>query len=314
MLYDIPISELQPGDEVQGFYIFSDPAQRATAAGKPFLTGKLTDRTGSLDMVIWDYNGPPGPELAGRVVKIRGTARDYRGALQLTVTRLRPAEPEDGYDLSALVPAAPIDPAAELAWIRALVDGFSYPDSQALAREMLARNEESFPLLPAAKSVHHGFLAGLLMHTAQMLRLADFLAGQYPMLDRDLLLTGTLLHDMAKAEEFSFSPVGLVTEYSAPGQLLGHLVMGAQAAAEAARDLGIPEEKSMLVQHMILSHHGEPEFGAAVRPQIPEAELLSSIDLIDSRMEIYREELEKLEPGQFSQRVFALDRKIYKHP
>ena len=132
------------------------------------------------------------------------------------------------------------------------------------------------------------------------------------MIDRDLLLAGTLLHDFAKAKEFACSELGLVTSYSTRGQLLGHLVMGAQEAADAARELGIPEDKSMLLQHMILSHHGEPEFGAAVRPLFAEAELLYHIDVIDSRMEIYREVLHDLPVGEFSDRVFALEHRVYR--
>ena len=130
------------------------------------------------------------------------------------------------------------------------------------------------------------------MHTYNMLRAADFLAGLYPeVIDRSLLLTGTLLHDFAKEREFVFSDLGIVTEYSTAGQLLGHLVMGAQEVADVARELAIAEEKSLLLQHLLLSHHGEPDFGAAVRPMCAEAELLSYIDLIDSRMEIYAETL-----------------------
>lgn len=151
------------------------------------------------------------------------------------------------------------------------------------------------------------------MHTVDMLTMAEFLAKQYStVIDRDLLLAGTLLHDFAKAKEFAFSELGLVTGYSTKGQLLGHLVMGAQEAADAAKELGIPDDKSMLLQHMILSHHGEPEFGAAVRPLFAEAELLSQIDTIDSRMEIYREVLNDLSVGEFSERIFALERRVYK--
>ena len=119
--------------------------------------------------------------------------------------------------------------------------------------------------------------------------------------------------DFAKEKEFTFSGLGLVTDYSLPGQLIGHLVMGAQEVQQCAQELGISEEKSLLLQHMILSHHGEPEFGAAVRPMCAEAELLSEIDLIDSRMEIYAEALQDLPVGSFSNRIFALDKKIYRH-
>ena len=155
---------------------------------------------------------------------------------------------------------------------------------------------------------------GLLLHTANMVKIADFLAGMYPeTIDRSLLLTGTLLHDMAKAQEFVFSQLGLATDYSIKGQLLGHLVMGAQDAAETAARLGVPEEKSVLLQHLILSHHGEPEFGAAVRPLCAEAELLSLIDAVDSRMEIYRETYDTMEPDTFSPRIFALEKKVFRH-
>ena len=147
-----------------------------------------------------------------------------------------------------------------------------------------------------------------------MLQMADSMAGLYAeVIDRSLLLSGTLLHDFAKCREFTLSPLGLVTDYSVAGNLLGHLVMGAQWVAQAAQKTGIPEEKSVLLQHMILSHHGEPEFGAAVRPQCAESELLSFLDMIDSRMEIYRETLPEVPEGEFSKRIFALDRKIYHH-
>ena len=132
-------------------------------------------------------------------------------------------------------------------------------------------------------------------------------------MDRDLLIAGTLLHDFAKCGEFVTSPLGLVTEYSVSGQLLGHLVMGSQAVGEIGGALGVPEEKTVLLQHMLLSHHGDPEFGAAVRPMCAEAELLSIIDLMDSRMEIYQEAMEETEPGQFTKRIFALDKKVFRH-
>ena len=169
-------------------------------------------------------------------------------------------------------------------------------------------------MLPAAKSVHHGFLGGLLMHTHNMLRIADHLASIYPStLDRSLLMAGTLLHDFAKAEEFSCSALGLVTDYSVKGQLLGHLVMGAREVADIADALGVAEEKSVLLQHMLLSHHGQPEFGAAVLPQCAESELLSLIDMIDSRMEIYQEAMDETPVGTFSKRIFALEKRIYNH-
>ena len=201
-----------------------------------------------------------------------------------------------------------------MANVRALLESIEDADYRAVALELLRRHEAKFASIPAAKSVHHGFLQGLLMHTGNMMKLADFLTGLYAdTVDRSLLLAGTFAHDLQKETEFVLSDLGLAVEYSVKGQLLGHLVMGAQEVAEVARALGTPEEKSVLLQHVVLSHHGEPEFGAAVVPMCAEAELLSYIDKVDSRMEIYREAFEGLHPGEFSGRIFALEKRIYKH-
>ena len=316
MEYDKPIADMIPGDEVEGFYILKDAHQKTTAAGKPFLSGSIADRSGSMDIKVWDYSGPVGgtPSDTGKVIKLRGVVSEFKGMPQLTVSRIRMTAPADRYDTAALVPVAPIDPDEALNDIRRMLDSLSDADYRAAAKTMLQRHLEAFRQIPAAKSVHHSFLSGLLMHTSNMLKMADFLAGLYAeIIDRSLLLTGTLLHDFAKEREFVFSDLGIVTDYSTKGQLLGHLVMGAQEAAEVCSEVGVPEEKSVLLQHLILSHHGEPEFGAAVRPMCAEAELLSYTDLIDSRMEIYAENLPDVPVGTFSNRIFSLDKKIYHH-
>ena len=315
MEYDLPIARMARGIDIEGFYLLKSAFPKVTVSGKPFLTAVLADESGTIEAKVWDYSGPIGERDAGKVIKVRGSVSDYRGALQVTVDKLRLAAEDDHVDVSRLVRVAPIDRAGAYADITRLVSTLEDADYRAVCEEMLRRHEDAFRTIPAAKSVHHSFLSGLLMHTYNMLRLADFLAAQYAdTVDRSLLLAGTLLHDFGKEREFTFSELGLVTDYSTKGQLLGHLVMGAQETAEVAEMLGIPEEKSVLLQHLLLSHHGEPEFGAAVLPQCAEAELLSLIDQIDSRMEIYREALAPLKIGEFSQRIFALDnRRIYKH-
>ena len=315
MEYDLPIARMARGIDIEGFYLLKSAFPKVTVSGKPFLTAVLADESGTIEAKVWDYSGPIGERDAGKIIKIRGSVSDYRGALQVTVDKLRLASEDDHVDVSRLVRVAPIDRAGAYADIARLVSTLEDADYRAVCEEMLRRHEDTFRTIPAAKSVHHSFLSGLLMHTDNMLRLADFLAAQYAdTVNRSLLLAGTLLHDFGKEREFTFSELGLVTDYSTKGQLLGHLVMGAQETAEVAEMLGIPEEKSVLLQHLLLSHHGEPEFGAAVLPQCAEAELLSLIDQIDSRMEIYREALAPLKIGEFSQRIFALDnRRIYKH-
>lgn len=308
------IREMSIGDQIEGYFLLQGAYAKTTMSGKPFLNMVFADCTGTIDAQIRDYAGPVTAKDIGAVVKICGVVSEFKGMLQISVDRLRLADSNDRYDISDLVPTAPID--VESVWmeLQKIVDSIEDPDYRIICTEMLRRYGESVKQIPAAKSVHHGFLNGLLMHTTYMLQIADFLAGMYEtVIDRSLLIAGTLLHDFAKCEEFKTSPLGLVTEYSMKGQLLGHLVMGAQAVAGIASELHIPEEKSVLLQHLILSHHGEPEFGAAVQPMCAEGELLSFLDKIDSRMEIYRETLQEVPAGEFSKRIFALDRRIYHH-
>lgn len=304
---------MESGDELEGYYVLKDPCIKMTTSGKQYLTGSLMDKTGTIEFKAWDYSGSIGSADNGKVAKVRGGANEFKGDLQLIIKLIRLAEPNDPYDASELVPAAPIDEGAALLQIRELISSIKDVDYRNIAETMLDRHLSEFRHIPAAKTVHHSFLNGLLMHTWYMMRSADFYAEMYPeIINRSLLLTGTLLHDFAKREEFAFSELGIVTDYSVKGQLIGHLVMGAQDIAELAKEMKIPEEKSILLQHMILSHHGEPEFGAAVRPMCAEAELLSYLDLVDSRMEIYRENLQNMGEGEFSDRIFALEKKIYR--
>ena len=311
----IPVSDMVPNITVDGFYVLQSASLRTTASGKTFLSANVNDRSGSIPVIFWDYAGPLSSSDDGKVVGVKGRVSEFKGSLQITLESLRLREESDEIDLSELIPVAPIDVEATYQKILGIVDTIQDSDYKQICEEFLRRHSEKFRSIPAAKSVHHSFLHGLLMHTGYMLETADFLANLYhEVIDRDLLLTGTLLHDFAKREEFTFSALGLVTDYSTKGQLLGHLVMGAQEAAEIAKELNVPEQKSILLQHMLLAHHGKPEYGAAVIPMCAESELLSMIDMTDSRMEIYRENLEQTPMGEFSGRIFALDgHRAYRH-
>ncbi len=313
MLQNPALADVKVGDEIDGFYLLTEASVRTSANGGRFLAATLSDRSGSMDMKMWDYAGAIGPEDNGSAVRVRGTVSDYRGAKQLTARMLRLAGEKDCVNPELLVPTAPIDADEAAQEIRSLLRSLQDEDYRRIAETLYVRNEAQFRNVPAAKSVHHGFRGGLLMHTVNMLRTADCLAELYcEVINRDLLLTGTLLHDIAKIREFRLSPLGIVKDYSVEGQLLGHLVMGAQEVASVAEELGTPKEKALLLQHLVLSHHGDPEFGAAVRPMCAEAELLHLIDMMDSRMEIYAETLQTMPAGSFSERVYALEKRIYK--
>ena len=198
MEYNKPILDMQNGDSVEGFYILKSAFVKTSANGKPFLSAVLADKDGSIEAKAWDYSGPVSTAEEGKVVKIRGSVSEYRGAPQLVIDRIRLSEPADPVDLSALVPVAPIDPLQFYAEAEAVVESLDAADYKAVCRAMLERHKDDFMYIPAAKSVHHGFLNGLLMHTVNMLRIADFLAALYAdTVDRSLLLAGTLLHDFS---------------------------------------------------------------------------------------------------------------------
>ena len=311
------ISTLREGERINEIFLCKSKQTAMTKSGKPYDNVILQDKTGTLDAKIWDVGSVGIEEFdAMDYIAITGDITSFQGNLQCSIKRARKVN-EGEYDPADYLPVSDKDVEVMYKELMGFIGSVKNQYLSQLLHSFFDNKEfeRRFKFHSAAKSVHHGFLSGLLMHTLNMLRLADFLSAQYAdTVNRSLLLTGTLLHDFAKEQEFTFSELGLVTDYSTKGQLLGHLVMGAQEVAAIAAELDLPEEKATLLEHLILSHHGQPEFGAAVLPQCAEAELLSLVDQIDSRMEIYREVLAPLKAGEFSQRVFALDnRRVYKH-
>ena len=174
----LSIAQMQRGMDVEGFYLLKAAFSKVTASGKPFLSAVLADTSGTIEAKVWDYSGPIGERDTGKVLKVCGSVSDYRGMPQLTVDRLRLAEESDPVDVARLVSVAPIDREAGYDEVKALVATIEDLDYRAVCEQMLHRHEATFRTIPAAKSVHHGFLSGLLMHTLNMLRLADFLAAQ----------------------------------------------------------------------------------------------------------------------------------------
>jgi len=236
--------------------------------------------------------------------------------LQVTVHQLRLADERDEgkYKISDLVPTVQMDLDAALRDVEAMLASVEDEDYRKVGEIMLTRHKEAFSSMPAGKRMHHWQLGGLLMHTVNMMRSADFLADlYYYVINRSLLVVGTLLHDLAKQEEFTFSELGLVNGYSVSGDLLGHLYLGAREVHDVCRERAIPEEKAILLEHMMLSHHGEPEWGACRRPICAEAELLSILDKLDSRMEIFAEACEKTPFGEVSGVIPAIDKRFYNH-
>ena len=211
MEYNRQIADMCVGDEVEGFYILNDPENKLDSRGKPFMSAKLSDRTGAIPIKIWDFEGPFRQEDSGSIVKIRGRVSEFKGTLQLTVSRIRARTEADAVDLSNLVSVAPLDADDAMAEIAALFSTVGDPEYRAVCETLLREHADAFRMIPAAKSVHHSFVSGLLMHTLYMLRTADFLAGLYrETVDRDLLIAGVFAHDLEKETEFDISPLTII--------------------------------------------------------------------------------------------------------
>ncbi|HML45949.1 MAG TPA: HD domain-containing protein, partial [Clostridia bacterium] len=165
---------------------------------------------------------------------------------------------------------------------------------------------------PAAQRLHHAERGGLLHHTLGMLRLARPFVELYPILDRDLLYAGVIAHDLAKISEMFADELGTVSEYTPEGLLIGHLVRGVVNIELVGREEGVDPQTMLLLQHMVLSHHGEPEFGSPRKPMFPEAEILHQIDLIDARMNEMTAALKRVRPGGFTEKIWSLDRRLYR--
>ena len=306
--YSQTISDVHPNKRFEGWLLVKESSLRETANGKKFLALDLVDRTGSIPAKWWDFAGVP--PAVGAVVRVRGFGNDHNGHLQLRIDSLAPAKPEDGKSAADFVPAAPETPESMLAEVRATAEALRDDSLRGIVGRLLDRACEGGRLLsaPAAKTMHHATLGGLLHHTVTMLRAAKALAEVYRFLDKDLLFAGVIAHDLGKLDEMSTNSLGLVDGYTTDGRLVGHIVRGVVNVERAAAETGADREKALLLQHLVLSHHGDAEFGSPVPPKVPEAEVLSFIDRLDAKLYQMVAALGKgVAPGGFSAPVWGLD-------
>lgn len=300
---------------LQGFMLVKSCERKNAKNGSVYLDIVLADGDGDVVAKIWDFKGGVAEQpQASTVIRVRGTLNSYNGQPQFKIDRFRQSVPEDGVSVADFVPGAPFSPEFMYGRIIDIVNSFDDEMLKKLVTAVLDEYKEKIINLPGAFKLHHAIRGGLLMHTLGICRMACAAAAVYPSVDRDLLLAGAVLHDIAKAEEFSVAPTGLVDGYTVGGTLIGHLVKGAVIIDEIGRKNGIDEKTLMLVEHMLISHHGEPEFGAAVRPLFLEAEILSELDSLDANIYEIESAVKDVPAGEFTARMWALDdRKFYNH-
>lgn len=308
----VAVAAFEKDLKFEGFLLVRTSEQRASSNGSKYLDMTLCDRTGDMNAKMWD--GTVTPPKVGGVVKVRAQVTEYNGRLQLRVNKIREAE-EGEYDLSFLVPCAPYPAEDMLKEITDTVDAMHNTVLQKLVRGMLELAGDKLLYYPAAQRLHHAERSGLLHHTSSMLRLAKAVMTVYPWLDAELLYAGVIVHDLSKIREMKSDEAGNVNDYTTEGLLLGHLVRGVTQVREAARRAELPEDEEyvLLLEHMVISHHGEAEFGSPRPPMFPEAEMLHWIDLVDARMNEMNGILRRTPAGAFSEKIWSLDRRVY-HP
>mgnify|MGYP003412017617 FL=1 len=245
------------------------------------------------------------------IVRVGGEIHDYRGKNQLRVKQIRVARPEEGVQISDLLPTSAIPKEQLFEDLMQFFFEIKNPNISRITRILIKKHQEQLLIFPAASKNHHDYASGLLDHVVSMLRLSKSICDLYPTLNRDLMYAGVILHDIGKVIELT-GPVG--TAYTIEGNLLGHITIMVNEIGQAAKELGIEGEEVMLLQHLVLSHHGKEEWGSPKKPMIQEAEMIHYIDNIDAKMNMLTRALEKTKPGEFTERLFPLDNRSFYKP
>ena len=284
------INELHEGDRINGIYLCKQKQSAVTKNGKPYESIILQDKTGVLDGKIWDPNSLGIDEFeALDYIEIMGDVTSFAGAMQVNVKRVRKAA-EGEYTPADYLPVSENSMDEMQNQLLALIGSVKNPYLNALLKKFFTEDAEflkAFEGHSAAKTVHHGFIGGLMEHTLSVTRLCDYMAGAYPLLKRDLLITAALLHDAGKTKELSSFPLN---DYTDEGQLLGHIVIGAQMIHDRAKEIeDFPQVLENELIHCILAHHGELEYGSPKKPALAEAVALNLADNTDARMETLTE-------------------------
>lgn len=293
------VKEIREGEPVKDLFLVSNKAVMVSNSGKPYINLSLRDRTGQMECRVWDR----AEEIAKRferddIVEASGNAIVYQGRIQLKVHDVRKAE--GAPDLAEFLPVTRkgIDPL--WADLQRFVAAVKDPDLSALLRRVFpdppaTDTAKRFRQAPGGKRMHHDYIGGLLEHTVSVAGICSFLASHYEGVEADMLVAGALLHDIGKVNELSYEGA---FEYTDEGRLLGHLYMGAEwVASECAKIEEFPPEKTMLLKHMILSHHGELEYGSPKRPKTIEAVILHFVENMDAKAVAFRDAVESLPEG-----------------
>ena len=304
------ISEFTDHDRIEGQFLLGSVSKGVNTNGGSYFSVELRDASGQITAKKWDATLQDEEIfVTGNVISLIGETNRYKDALQLKILSAE-VVPLDAIDVDRFVKAPPVSKNELIKKFNNYVNSVKNEDCQKLLKYMINKFDDKLYSYPAAVSIHHEYSSGLLMHSLSMADLASFLCPIYDC-DYDILITGCLLHDMGKIIELE-GPI--VYRYSLEGKLLGHISIMCAEIRKAADELKITSEIPLLLEHMVLSHHGQQEFGSPVMPLTKEALLLSLIDNLDSKMVVINKAIAEVEPGNFSNKVFPLDNRSFYKP
>ena len=291
------IETLREGERINEIYLCKNKQPSVTKAGKPFVSLTMQDKTGTLDAKIWDP-GSLGIDDFEKLdyLNVVGDVTSFQGSLQLNIKRIRKAQPGE-YDPKEFLPVSRYDTDQMYAKLMEIIRRIENPYLKQLTMDFFGNTkfQEAFQFHSAAKTMHHGFVGGLLQHTLGVAKLCESYAAQYDILNRDWLVTAAVFHDVGKLKELSRFPEN---DYTDAGQLLGHIIIGAQMLTERIRQIpDFPKKLADELIHCILAHHGELEYGSPKKPALAEAVALSFADNMDAKMEALEEAFVNIPEG-----------------
>ncbi|NOY14076.1 MAG: HD domain-containing protein [Deltaproteobacteria bacterium] len=310
----IYVEQIRERDQLESVFLVRDKITAMAKNGKPYMTLKLMDRTGEVEARIWDRVDQLSSYFEKNdFVQVQAKASVYLGKMQLIVQDLRRVE-EATVSLADFLPVSARDPQQMRRELDELLASLTDPHIIALLRAFFDDQQfyARYSQAPAAKGMHHVYLGGLLEHSLAVAALASDMAGRYPQINRDLLIAGALLHDIGKVEELSYQRS---FDYTDQGKLLGHIIIGVQMIEDRVREIAdFPQQLAVLLKHLLLSHHGQYEYGSPKRPKFLEAVVLSFVDDLDSKINGIQTHIDK-EPnreGNWTSYHRLYDRYFYK--
>lgn len=305
------IMDFQDGDRLYQQFLVTGCVKGVTTAGRSYLTITFQDNTGSMEGKKWDVlPGDMETFAPGNVVMAEADVILYKTFLQIKILSGTKVKPEN-VDFAAFVPSAPLSKEVMIEKLNAYIASFMDDNLRLLVKTLIDKHYDAYTTYPAAVRNHHNFGSGILYHSLSMASLAEKVADLYPTVNRDILIAGTLLHDIGKTIELS-GPIA--TKYTLEGKLLGHIAIMADEIRATSQELKIEGELPVVLEHMILSHHGKPEFGSAITPLTREALLLSMIDDLDAKMNVLDKAYQGVKPGEFTQRLPMMDDRFFYLP